>query len=183
MSGTLIVQNLQGPASGANANKIIVPAGQVLDASAGTFTPSAGQVVQVKYGTKAAYTSTTTASYVATGLYVDITPKFANSIIHLQVNNSRWWDVSDAAGNYLIQTIYRDAINIGVGYYSSLAFNGATGEWDTYDKTTSYAHVDSPLTTSTIRYEVYFRLYSALNVGYVNDAVQNNMITATEIKQ
>ena len=46
MAGTLTVQNLQGPTSGANANKIIVPSGQTLDVSGGTLTPSAGQVVQ-----------------------------------------------------------------------------------------------------------------------------------------
>lgn len=45
MAGTLTVQNLQGPSSGANANKIIVPSGQTLDASAG-FVPPAGHVVQ-----------------------------------------------------------------------------------------------------------------------------------------
>ena len=34
MAGTLTVQNIQGPASGANANKIILPSGQTLDAAA-----------------------------------------------------------------------------------------------------------------------------------------------------
>jgi hypothetical protein len=46
MSGTLVVQNIQGPSSGANANKIIIPSGQTLDASAG-FVPPAGSVIQV----------------------------------------------------------------------------------------------------------------------------------------
>ena len=43
---TLHVENLKGLSSGGNANKIIVPSGQTLDASAGVLTPSAGQIVQ-----------------------------------------------------------------------------------------------------------------------------------------
>ena len=47
MAGTLTVQNLQGPASGANANKIIVPSGQTLDTSAGSVIPSSGQIKKI----------------------------------------------------------------------------------------------------------------------------------------
>ena len=65
MSGTLIVQNLQGPASGANANKIIVPAGQVLDASAGFVAP-AGSVIQV------VYTNITTSFETTSGSWADV---------------------------------------------------------------------------------------------------------------
>ena len=44
---TLHVENLKGPTTGSNANKIIVPSGQTLDASGGTITPSSGQIVKV----------------------------------------------------------------------------------------------------------------------------------------
>ena len=44
---TLHVENLKGLSSGGNANKIIVPSGQELDASAGTLTPSAGAVYTI----------------------------------------------------------------------------------------------------------------------------------------
>ena len=37
---TLHVENLKGLSSGGNANKIIIPTGQTLDASAATITPS-----------------------------------------------------------------------------------------------------------------------------------------------
>ena len=36
MASELIVQTIKGPTSGANANKVIIPSGQTLDASAGT---------------------------------------------------------------------------------------------------------------------------------------------------
>ena len=66
MVGTLVVQNLQGPAAGANANKIIVPAGQVLDASAGFVAP-AGSVIQVAQ----ADTSTPVTLAVGTGIAIN----------------------------------------------------------------------------------------------------------------
>ena len=48
---TLHVENLKGLSSGGNANKIIVPSGQTIDASAGTLVPSAGQVIQKVHNT------------------------------------------------------------------------------------------------------------------------------------
>ena len=43
--GTLTVQTLQAPTSGANANKVLIPSGHTLDASNGLTTP-AGHVIQ-----------------------------------------------------------------------------------------------------------------------------------------
>jgi hypothetical protein len=62
MAGILTVQTIQGPTSGANANKVIIPAGQTLDASAGGVTLPAGvggQVVQFKQ----LYNSNTAVSF------------------------------------------------------------------------------------------------------------------------
>ena len=46
MASELIVQTIQGPSSGANANKVLIPSGHTLDVSGGTFKPSSGQIVQ-----------------------------------------------------------------------------------------------------------------------------------------
>ena len=71
---TLIVENLKGPTTGANANKIIVPSGQELHA--------AGHVVQ--FATDLDTTALTMSSdlnYHDTGLSISFTPKHSNSII------------------------------------------------------------------------------------------------------
>lgn len=47
--GTLTVQTLQAPTSGANANKVIIPSGHTLDASNGFISPN-GYILQVKRG-------------------------------------------------------------------------------------------------------------------------------------
>lgn len=80
MAGTLTVQNIEGPSSGANANKIIVPSGQTLDASGGTFTPSADQVVQYKWYANTG-TFDSTASAYTTVKSVNFTPKKSGNII------------------------------------------------------------------------------------------------------
>ena len=46
MASELTVQTLRGPTSGANADTVLIPSGQTLDASAATIVPSAGQIVQ-----------------------------------------------------------------------------------------------------------------------------------------
>ena len=85
MAGTLTVQNLQGPSSGANANKIIIPSGQTIDASAGTLVPSAGSVVAVhKAFSNTDQTVTSTTLVNITGLSITMTPKNANNLIVLQ---------------------------------------------------------------------------------------------------
>ena len=73
---TLQVENLIGPTSGSNANKVIIPSGQTLDASEG-FIPPAGSIVQVvnTSGAGLSYTNTNSTSFVATNLQLDIPPK------------------------------------------------------------------------------------------------------------
>ena len=78
---TLHVENLKGLSSGGNANKIIIPSGQTLDASNG-FTAPAGHVIQMQNAGVAGNSNyTTSTSFIDTGLSVNITPKFATSKI------------------------------------------------------------------------------------------------------
>ena len=105
---TLHVENLKGLSSGGNANKIIVPSGQTLDASAGTLFPSAGQVIQVQKSdirTAASTFSTTTLAEVSTSYRVSITPKLASS--------------SYILCNFSYHSIVDDGAQMGVAIYVS----------------------------------------------------------------
>jgi len=86
MASELTVQTIKGPTSGGNANKILVPSGHTLDASAATLVPSAGQIIQYqqKHFDIASFTSTSGSMANVTDAYVDITPKFSNSLIRFQ---------------------------------------------------------------------------------------------------
>ena len=71
---TLHVENLKGPTSGANANKIIVPSGQTLTAP--------GHVIQMKRVAVNTVTSTTSSSYVThMSAQFDATPTVGNLVI------------------------------------------------------------------------------------------------------
>ena len=84
MASEIIVQTIKAPTSGANANKVIIPSGVTLDASAGTLKPSAGALVKVDT------VRSTTEVQVTTGGYVTIfdgnfTPLYNNSIIYIDL--------------------------------------------------------------------------------------------------
>lgn len=83
---TLIVENLKGLSTGSNANKIIVPSGQTLDASGGTITPSSGQIVQYqeRYYDLATFTTSSASDVDVPNYYVDITPTKATNKIRVQ---------------------------------------------------------------------------------------------------
>ena len=74
---TLHVENLKGLSSGGNANKVIIPSGQTLDASNG-LTPPSGYVIQAVTATYGG-TSTNSSSYTAMSTVGSITTTVANS--------------------------------------------------------------------------------------------------------
>ena len=97
MAGTLTVQNIEGPSSGANANTIIVPSGQTLTAP--------GHVIQYVYRTpvNAGFSTTTTGSNLdVPDFYVDITPKFSNSIIVFKTTHTAQTGATSQYGRYRV---------------------------------------------------------------------------------
>lgn len=84
MASEIIVNTIKAPTTGANANKVIIPSGVTLDASAGTLRPSAGAVVQVQsFNTTTPTTFSSVAAYT-NALSGSITTQYANSIIVVQ---------------------------------------------------------------------------------------------------
>ena len=174
MAGTLTVQNLQGPSTGANANKIIIPSGQTLDASAG-FVPPAGAVIQIKQSTlNNGFTTSVVANFasVATGLSVSITPSSTSSKVFVSTswnhqhvgstNEGTTWHIA-RNGSALSPTSYIE--------YSITSTN--------WHNTVTAQYLDSPATTSSVTYEVYMGNYSGGNAYMRNWGA--NVITAWEI--
>lgn len=108
---------------------------------------------------------TNNSAFVATGLYVDITPTSASNKIHLDFDWKIYMNNSSAvsATNW---AIYR---KIGSG--SMTAWKVVSG-WDNYLNTSGYANDfyphqryfvidDSHNTTSTVRYEMYVKRYGS----------------------
>tara|TARA_A100001035_G_scaffold155080_1_gene122411 strand:- start:1361 stop:1903 length:543 start_codon:yes stop_codon:yes gene_type:complete len=178
---TLHVENLKGLSSGGNANKIIVPSGQTIDASAGTLLPSAGQIVQALTQEITAITTSTTATQAASGFTLTITPKSTSSKIRCTVgiNGIHANTVNSCVGFHL----YKNGSHIKyledvVGYASSVSYaNNAT-----------IMATDSPNTTSAVTYAIYWnRAFGSGTVYFNNYASGSNRtrswFTVEEIAQ
>ena len=129
---TLHVENLKGLSSGGNANKVIIPSGQTLDASNGFVTP-AGHVIQMQTAqAQGGSGSSSSTSYVDTGLSINITPKFATSKILVFTNQSVGATKQSTTSNARIDiklfetnsgTIIADGRYLGTDYQTSGNFS------------------------------------------------------------
>ena len=145
MASELIVQTLKGPTSGANANKVIVPSGHTLDASAGSFMPAPDQILQVKH----VQWDTTTIHSTAT-TYIEITDSAIT--ITAKGNNSKFY-LTSACNVY--QNSSGNGANLGFFRDTTLirGTNGTSGDgWlgfgnssiGTLSGTISKQHMDNP---------------------------------------
>ena len=114
MASELYVETLKGLTSGANANKVIIPSGQTLDASAGTVVPSAGQVVAVKHAVE---TSAQTYS-VASAATQNVSTL---SITHTATGSNKIILVANIQG-------YSNSSNMGVVFLSDGSVIGDRGD-------------------------------------------------------
>ena len=143
---TIKVENLTGLSSGANANKIIVPSGQTLDASEG-FTPPSGHVIQYIPATYATFSSraqTTSTGYVDAGYSLTITPKSATNLILISYHLSAY---VDSASHYIYAIIHKSTTNSLL-----LQTNNAIGLGGWFSLSSSASDVAG--TTSAITYKI-----------------------------
>lgn len=153
MASEIIVQNLKGPASGANANKIIVPSGHTLDASEG-FTPPAGHVIDVKHVSLTASQTFNSTTYAdVNNASITVTPASSSSKFlvmcvcqyYCKDNYTNGWQAFKLRLVRGSTELINDA-SYGVGIYNNPTNFYIMGK-------TSQAYLDSPATTSSITYK------------------------------
>jgi len=143
---------------------------------------AAGQVIQVVTATDSTRRSTSSTSFVTASntLSVSITPSSASNKILVLLTTA----VCVTNDNQCTFTIYRDATNLGL---SSGGFGGVDSGADGLSDGSgiaSVSYLDSPSTTSSITYQVYFktdRSTSILNSVLAGIASLGS-ITVMEIK-
>jgi len=127
--------------------------------------------------------NTTSSGYNSSGLFVNITPLYANSKILIlcsaQINY-----YNGSASTWFDATIFR---TVG-GVSTDLALPSSVGLGGQNNDTATDAHIphhisvqDSPATTSQIRYEYYFKRRSGTATLRVNSDGHGVNITAMEI--
>jgi hypothetical protein len=152
----------------------------------------AGSVIQVVNGSLTTAVTTTSASYVDTGLTASITPKFASSKILVIVNLNC---LSDTGGGIAIYNLLRGSTTViaattsgDTATYAGWMGNGGFAT----PRATSGASIqflDNPTTTSSTTYKVQFRNNSGADTisvnrwGLNNDSSAVSTITLMEIAQ
>ena len=176
---TLHVENLKGPTSGANANKITIPTGQTLSAP--------GHVIQVQQGIMTARQTVTGGSMVDVGsnFEVTITPASTSSKILVQTMLGGIFHRHELINSRLRRAVAGGSttnINL-LGWYNYTASN----EWSSL--TIAHNYLDSPNTTSACTYKlqvgtelsaVYYINYNNTQLGGTQDDSRST-ITALEI--
>ena len=145
--------------------------------TAGTVAMPSGHVVQMQSTTTTTAISTTSTSYVASGLIVSITPKFSTSkiIVNLTGGGLNW----SGGVNRITMELYRQLTG---GSYSTLGRIGVVNQGsDAYGFQHSGEIIDSPSTTNAINYQAYYK--TSTQTVFFNSADSNLTIRAMEIKQ
>ena len=179
MAGTLTVQTLQGPSSGANANKLLIPSGQTLDVSSGTLVPSAGQVVQTQYAQLSTDTTYSTTLVRTNVLSASITPTSTTSKILILYTFASIWKASSTVSTEGEWTIGKN----GSQHIVVDGISPYTAEADRHSTTVSGTYLDSPATTSSITYDISLKLASGSGGIRLNTEGGLSSITLMEIAQ
>jgi len=147
---------LQEPAvSGSTVLSLPAVSGTILTTgSSGQSIPKAalptGSVLQVVNATYATDTTTTSTSYVATGISASITPTSSTSKIFIVTTFPVYTNAANLSGYF---TLYRGASNL---FNSEGAFRQETSTQNLICAG-SISYFDSPATTSSTTYAVYFK--------------------------
>ena len=151
---TIKVENLTGITSGANANKVIVPAGQELIAP--------GHTLQTVFNTSlpTSYDTMSATSFAATNLDVTITPKSSTSKMIITCNVH----VDTSSGTNCTLAIFKDGTILtpkspSGSYDGHSYFNHLNGE-RTLLMQAVYATDANVGTTSAVNYKLYAKTHT-----------------------
>lgn len=143
-----------------------------------TTSPKAGNVIQVVQGTVVtSATSSTSSTFVTTGITASITPSSSSSKILCFANTSL---DNNSSGNQTVLTIYRNSTNVvDSGSATGNGFNGLFNAGSRNQLCAFYHFLDSPSTTSSTSYTLYFRSIGGGNITINNSC--SSYMTLLEI--
>ena len=163
---TLKVNSIQAR----TGDTITIPSGNKLSAAAGAISIP-GSVVQTKSFVLTSTTSSSSSSFVDTGLELAITPSSTSSKILIT-------GFLNCSGSYFKSYVLllRDSTTLSVGDAASLrpqvyaSTNPGDTGWDAYNVTAVPLNfLDSPNTTSSVTYKTQFRPYlNSASTAYIN---------------
>jgi len=135
-----------------------------------------GLVVQVVTASSTSVASTTAASMTASNLTADITPSSSSNKILVMMCTSIYHS-SDAAQSSV--TIFRDSTNLGRDDRGIVQFSDFE---DRFQANATMTLLDSPNTTSSVTYKLYFRnISTGMGTTYIGVDGTHQYVTLMEI--
>lgn len=123
-----------------------------------------GSVLQVVQTVNTTVISTTSTTFVTTGFSASITPLFSTSKVLALVSGGNIYQNTAAFGGRL--TLYRGATNLAAGNNGFSVIQAASSDLQVGQ---SFNYLDSPATTSSTTYTLYYRTGSGtLGINTVN---------------
>jgi hypothetical protein len=158
MASTLTVDNIVGAAS---ASTIHIP----------------GHIIQTVTGTHSTQLTTTSTSYITSGITATITPKSSSSKILILSNFQAQVTSQNNQSGYF--TVFRGSTNLGNGgQFLRLEVNV-----DNWFGSQTIQHLDSPNTTSATTYDLQFRSQTSALTTRINLSSNTGYLTLLEIAQ
>ncbi len=141
-----------------------------------TSNKTAGSVLQVVNATSTSSVSSTSSTWVATGLTASITPTSATSKILVF---GQGFIFTTASSTQLNITLYRNGSSVVSPAYGFGDLYSTTG--GVIELIMPFSYLDSPSTTSSTTYTIYLRNPTAVGTAYFGEANRLSVITLMEI--
>ena len=136
-----------------------------------TGSPQSGGVIQVVSSVFSTSQTTSNNAFVTTGFAVSITPKFSTSKVLVRVNGGMC-DTNGTAQQGILTILRGASTNLGDSIRGLAQFYNAAGRQQT---PIAMEILDSPATTSSTTYTIYFRANGAYTVGIEIDPAYLSM--------
>jgi hypothetical protein len=144
-----------------------------------TVQASAGSVLQVVNAAYSTSVTTSSTSFVDTGLTATITPKFSTSKILVIAQVQGFQNIGAPSGGLAYQIVRgATAIFTQTNYGQYIAAGGTSAS---LILTNTFTYLDSPTTTSATAYKVQFFVSNALYAGTAQYSGNPSVITLMEI--
>ena len=171
---TLFVNNLNT----ASGSTITVPTGKQLIGTDSSSIVAPGMIIQMVSASFNTQAYTTSTSFVTSGHTVTITPKFSNSKILISHKGTVY---NEGQNLHQYRTVYRggSALSGNEGFTLHSAGEGTNGRWSSM----GFDYLDSPATTSSTTYTMYYRASSGSNSYYCYGTLYPQVTTLYEIAQ
>ena len=182
MASELQVTTIRGVPTGVNANQIVIPTGQKIIGTDQSSFVAPKQMIQYehRFANNTGYNSTSSSMTDITNFYVDITPKYANSLLIFECTLDSKCTTAAAYARYrLVDSNNSDTVVHTNTYIGQSNYYAGTSEW----LTTSLRTVFVSGTTSTMRLQLQMQLNSGGTFEMNWSGGDQRVVQVTEIAQ